>query len=335
MLEFAHGGETQAFAKSIGCKKDEIIDLSSNINFVKPKIKLGFSKINISSYPSYEELYLLIANNYKVKKEQIELFNGGSSAIFSLFKNLHLNHCTIYSPAYLEYKRAAKLFGYEIDLINRFEKKGGKIKKGSLVVFVNPSTPDGKIYNIHNLLKQCKAQDATILIDESFLDFTDAKSASRYIKKYKKLYILKSMTKFYANAGVRVGAIISNKKNIAKLKRYEPLWKLSEFDSAFLQEVLKDKSFKIKAKKKNHKNKKLLKNILLKSSLFEEVFQSKANLILAKLKNQTAKELQDKLKKHKILIRDCGNFDFLDSSFVRFAVKDKKSIEKLKVALNE
>lgn len=56
------------------------------------------------------------------KASQIELFNGGSSAIFTLFSHLNLKTCTIYSPAYLEYKKASLNFGYELNTINRFER---------------------------------------------------------------------------------------------------------------------------------------------------------------------------------------------------------------------
>lgn len=333
MKTFEHGGQIEKFALELGCEVDEILDLSSNINFIKPKINIDFNTLDISSYPTYDKLYEKIASNYEVQKDEIELFNGGSSAIFTLFRNLALKNCTIYSPAYLEYKKASLNFGYELDLINRFEDMSKVVKPNSLVIFVNPSTPDGNYYELEELMQNWMQNSCTILIDESFLDFCDKPSAIKYLKTYDKLYILKSMTKFYSSAGIRVGTIVSRKENIAKLKEFEPMWKLSQFDSIYLQESLSDKEFKAISKEINIKNKLELEEILKSSNLVEKIYESSANYLLVKLKDINASKFQELLKPYKIMVRDCSNFDFLDDSFVRVAVKSSSANERLKEAL--
>lgn len=335
MKTFEHGGQIEKFAFDLGCSVNEIIDLSSNINFVKPQINIDFNTLDISSYPTYDKLYEKISSNYGVSSSQIELFNGGSSAIFTLFKHLNLNSCTIYSPAYLEYKKASLNFGYELNTINRFEDINEKVKENSLIIFVNPSTPDGKYYDLEELMQTWIESSCTILIDESFLDFCDKASAIKYLETYDKLYILKSMTKFYSSAGIRVGTIVSTQQNIEKLKRFEPMWKLSQFDSNYLQSALDDKLFKNISKAINIKNKIELENILKESDLIEEIFESSANYLLVKLSNLSAKEFQEKLKPYKIMVRDCSNFDYLDERFVRIAVKSSSANEILQRALKE
>ena len=335
MKTFEHGGQIEKFAFDLGCKVSEIIDLSSNINFVKPQINVDFNTLDISSYPTYDKLYEKIAFNYGVQTSQIELFNGGSSAIFTLFKHLALQTCTIYSPAYLEYKKASLNFGYELHTINRFENIEENVKDNSLVIFVNPSTPDGKYYDLEELMKVWIEKSCTILIDESFLDFCDKPSAIKYLETYDKLYILKSMTKFYSSAGIRVGTIVSTKQNVEKLKRFEPMWKLSQFDSNYLQAALDDKLFKNISKAINIKNKIELENILKNSTLVEEIFESSANYLLVKLANLNAKEFQEKLKPYKIMVRDCSNFDYLDERYVRIAVKSSNANEILSEALKQ
>lgn len=341
MNKFQHGGDIDSFAKQLKCKKKEIIDLSSNINFVKPKINIDFNKLDISAYPKYEKLYKIISKEYGVKASEIELFNGGSSAIFTLFKHLNLKDCLIYSPAYLEYKKAAELFSYKLHKINRFKNiyEDENIIENSLVVFVNPSTPDGRYYDLNLLIKTWISKNCTIFIDESFLDFTQKKSIIKYLDSYDKLYILKSMTKFYSSAGIRVGTIISSKENMKKIKKKEAMWKLSSFDMKYLIEAMKNKDFKKESLFKNSRNKKLLFEVLSKylkkDSFVEKIYKSNANFFLVKLKQIDAKKLQIKLLKYKILIRDCSNFDFLDSSYVRIAVKNKSSIKTLKKAFKE
>ncbi|WP_072680627.1 aminotransferase class I/II-fold pyridoxal phosphate-dependent enzyme [Arcobacter sp. LA11] len=335
MKTYEHGGDINGFAKKLNCKIEDIIDLSSNINFIKPKIDTNFNTLEISSYPKYDTLYKTIAKNYKIKEKNLELFNGGSSGIFTLFRHLKLKNCVIYSPAYLEYKKAADIYNYKTTQINRFKNIYKDIPKNSLVIFVNPSTPDGKHYDLKKLFKIWKERDATVLIDESFLDFTNQSSSLKYLKEYKKLYILKSLTKFYSSAGIRLGIIISNRKNIDLIKKNEPMWKISQFDSRYIQEALKDKEFKNASLNKNDKNRKSLLKLLKKQSFIKKVYESEANFFLVKLKNIDAEELQNTLLKYKIMIRDCSNFTFLDNSYVRIAVKNQKSINILKKAFKE
>ena len=333
--QFSHGGDTLAFSKKIGSKQKEIIDLSSNINFIKPKIKIDLNKLDISNYPTYEKLSRIIAKKYSVKADEIELFNGGSSAIFSFFRYLNLKHCTIYSPAYLEYKKAAQTFGFKVDLINRFYDIKKEVEKDSLVVFVNPSTPDGGYYELDKLFNSWVEKNCTIFIDESFLDFTDKKSMIDKLKNYKKLYILKSMTKIYSSASIRVGTIISNSKNTKKLKEKEPLWKISHFDSIYLENAIKDKNFINKTIKITNKNKNYTIKHLQKFDFIKKIYKSEANYLLLELKDYKAKTFQKKLMPYKIMIRDCSNFDFLNDSFVRIAIKDKKAMKRFIEALKK
>ncbi len=333
MPNYKHGGNITAFANEIGCDVSEVIDLSSNINFIKPHINVDFNSLEIAPYPNYDKLENAIAELYHVQKEEVELFNGATTAIYSLFRELNLNHATLYAPCYLEYKKAAHAHNYSIEFINRFEDIEQEVKENSLVIFVNPSTPDGKFYDIEELMKKWIEKRCTLLIDESFLDFTPFESAIKYLKSYDKLYILKSMTKFYSSAGIRVGALLSNAKNIKAIKAKEPLWKISEFDSHYLQSALKDNSFIKKAREANEAHRKILESLLKSSPLVEKVYPSRANYLLIKLKNIDATELQKRLLPYKIMIRDCHNFDGLNNHYVRIAVKDNYAIKRLKEAL--
>lgn len=335
METYEHGGNIKQFAKQNNCNIEDIVDLSSNINFLKPKCSIDFNNLDISAYPNYEKLYKKVAKHYEVKNSQLELFNGGSSAIFSLFKELSLRKCVIYSPAYLEYKKAAIQHGYELHIINRFDDIYKKVPKDALVIFVNPSTPDGQYYNIHKLMKLWEKQNCTVLVDESFIEFCNKSSIVQYIKKYKNLYILKSMTKIFSAAGIRIGTLISNSKNIQKIQEKEPLWKISQFDMNYLLHVIKNKTFIDETKEITKENRKLLIKTLQQYTFIEKIFKSNANYLLIKLKGLTAKQLQRKLAQHHIMIRDCSNFDCLDENYVRIAIKSKDSIKKLKNALNK
>ena len=340
MTNYAHGGDITAFAKTCACEVKELIDLSSNINFVKPQIDIDFNALDISPYPNYDALHQAIASHYEIQSEELELFNGDSSAIFRLFehfKGRHKglpHHCTIYAPAYLEYKKAAEIFEYTLQIIDRFNNFDEEVQKGSLVIFVNPSTPDGMYYDMESLLKKWQANNCTVLIDESFIEFISYTSITPLLSQYENLYILKSLTKFFGAAGIRVGTLISQSNNIDELKKNEPLWKLSTFDSAYIQAVLQDVTFKSRSDIAQKKSKMYLMGILQKSLYIRTIYPSESNYVLVELKGITAKALQEKLLAFKIMIRSCENFDGLGEYHVRIAVKSLSDLSALKEAFH-
>jgi len=325
-----HGANIYKYAKKLKCKPNDIIDFSSNINLYNPKIDLDITTDMVVKYPdaTYKTLKKTISKNYKVKNSQLTLFNGATTAIFELFKTLKEKRVYLYAPLYGEYEKASK--GKKIIKIDRFESITKKVKKNSIVVFVNPSTPDGKYYDLDNLFSYWKKQNCSIILDESFLEFEQLKSLRDEINSYKKLYIIQSFSKFNSCAGVRVGAIFSHKKSASKFQT--PLWHLSAFDTIFLTKRLKDKKFKKTTHKLHKLRKKELYSILKNSNLFDEIYKSDSNFFLTKSKN--AKKIFKHLLKSKILTRTCSSFDFLDDDYLRFAVKNKINHKKLKSVLN-
>ena len=337
MTPYQHGGNITAFARSCGCRPDEVIDLSSNINFITPRIDVDFNALSIAPYPDYTDFYRTLAAHMGVSAEQMEVFNGGSSAIFSLYATFtsHLSPLTshltnvIYAPAYLEYKKAADRFGFNVQIVDRFSAMEAVVPEGSWVVFVNPATPDGAWYSMEPLLERWAARGCRVLVDESFLAFTPYPSASRFLEWYPDLYILTSMTKYFGAAGVRIGVVISREENIAALRRREPVWKLSAFDVAYIEAALRDGTFAARSAEGNRKAKGWLLERLASSPWVEQIYPGEANFVLVRLRGMTAAELQARLVPHRILVRDCANFDGLDAYHVRIAVKAIEQMEPL------
>ncbi|HIP60772.1 MAG TPA: aminotransferase class I/II-fold pyridoxal phosphate-dependent enzyme [Campylobacterales bacterium] len=328
MKKHSHGGDIYKFSKELKTSPEKIIDFSSNINPCKPKIALDFNSLDISKYADfkYTKLKKKLSYKYGVKPTQIALFNGASSAIQAILTSVD-TIVTIYAPAYSEYVKHAK----KVKLINRFKNLYEEPEKDSFVIFVNPSTPDGRYYDLERLFEIWKRQNNTVLIDESFLDFTPNTSS---FKNSNKLYILKSLTKFYSCAGVRVGIVLSSKQNIKTIEKTIPAWNISRYDENYIIEALKDKKFEKRTIENLAKDKKRLFKVLKSSKYIKKIYESDANFFLVKLKKIDASKLQKKCKKQKILIRNCDNFDFLDDRHVRFSVKGKKDVKRLAYVLS-
>jgi threonine-phosphate decarboxylase len=326
-----HGANIYKYAKKLGCSTEEIIDFSSNINPYQPAQTLTLTSSSVSRYAqsSYSELKKIIAKNYSINSSQIALYNGATVAIYALMNSLKRKDVFLYAPLYGEYEKASKQAKKHIYKINRLSDKMQKPTKNSIVIFVNPSTPEGKYRDMATLLKMWMQKDCVIIIDESFLEFEELPSCREKIQEYKKLYVIQSFSKFYGCAGVRIGAIFSHKKSIKKLA--QPLWNLSSFDVTFLQERLQDKLFKKKSRKLHKKQKAQLESILQESGLFQEILPSNANFILTY--STHAKEAFKHLLTHKILVRKCESFEYLNNNWLRFAIKSQEHQKHLKKAL--
>lgn len=336
-----HGGNIYAFAQQLACLTEQIIDFSANINPQQAVDLQSLLSVSLTAYsdPDYGLLKQTIIQRYPLPNNaDIEVFNGASAAIFALLRYLQPRDVVLYAPLYGEYQRLVERLGCQIHIINRLDCVGRvsdsvtqqTIPKGSTVIFVNPSTPDGALYDLPELLSQWQAANCQIIIDESFLDFCTTDSATAYLAQYQKLYIIKSLSKFYGCAGIRIGFIAACANFINDLKQLEPAWKLSSLDMAYMQQALANTDFIVQTRQQTETNRELLRQVLEDSGLFAEIYPSVANFLLARLPDgKDGYQLQSLLAPKRILIRVCENFVGLDKRYVRFAVKDKAAIEQL------
>ena len=232
-----HGGNIYQFARHLGCLPEQVLDFSSNINPEQAVDWRSLQQLSLGPYadPDYSLLKQAISHRYKMPANaDIEVFNGASAAIFALLRWIQPQDLVLYTPLYGEYAHIAGELGCQVHNIDRFKPLTADIPKSSTVIFVNPSTPDGQLYNLQERLAAWQAAECNIIVDESFLDFCVADSVAECIVGYDKLHIIKSLSKFYGCAGIRVGFIIAAAPVIKSLKRYEPAWKLSSFDMIYI-----------------------------------------------------------------------------------------------------
>jgi len=307
-----------------------VLDFSSNINPVQAVDSRCLQQIQLGPYadPKYSLLKQALRIRYPHPDGvAIEVFNGASAAIFALLRYSQPKDLVLYTPMYGEYAKIAGQLDCTLHNVDRFSAMTTDVPRNSTVIFVNPSTPDGTLYDMQDLLDQWQEASCTIIVDESFLDFCVTDSVAGHIARINKLYLVKSLSKFYGCAGIRIGFILAATQAIMELKRFEPAWKLSSFDMAYLQQALANTAFIGQTRQLTAYWRDLLIQVLRDSGLFEKIYPGQANFLLAKLAdNGDGNRLQQQLAASRILIRVCDNFTGLDKSHVRFAVKDDKAI---------
>lgn len=341
-----HGGNIYRFER----EGKEVLDFSSNINplGVPQKFtdiaKENFDKLTNYPDPYYIELREKIGEHNSVTKENIIVGNGATEILFLYMRAVKPKKVLVLAPCFAEYERALKSVGAQIEYFELKEKNNfypdiQTLKKKlegqhyDLFLFCNPNNPTGQLIkfdDVKDLAAICKKQDMKIFIDEAFIEFVENwKEKTAALLKNKDVFIMRAFTKFFAIPGLRLGYGISfDEELMNKLQAEKEPWTVNTFANLAGLVMLDDKDYIKKSEKwvaeeKNFLYKELSKNKNLK------VYKSECNFLLIKLLTTTSQEIQTKLLEKNILVRDASNFQFLDESYIRVAVKDREKNLKL------
>ena len=341
-----HGGNIYRFER----EGKDVLDYSSNINplGVPQKFidiaKENFDKLTNYPDPYYIELREKIGEHNSVTKENIIVGNGATEILFLYMRAVKPKKVLVLAPCFSEYVRALKSVGAQIEYFELKEKNNfypdiQTLKKKlegqhyDLFLFCNPNNPTGQLIkfdDVKDLAAICKKQDMKIFIDEAFIEFVENwKEKTAALLKNKDVFIMRAFTKFFAIPGLRLGYSISfDEELMNKLQAEKEPWSVNTFANLAGLVMLDDKDYIKKSEKwvaeeKNFLYKELSKNKNLK------VYKSECNFLLIKLLTTTSQEIQTKLLEKNILVRDASNFQFLDESYIRVAVKDREKNLKL------
>ncbi len=303
------------------------IDLSTNHNFLSPKAEIDLSKIKVNEATNYTKLYEVISKHYKLNRNFIELYSGINNALYKIIDSFSTKNCYVYAPTDTVYQETLYLKNINVEYINRYVDISHEIEENSIVIFQNPSVPDGSYYDLIPLLDYWAYKKAYVIIDESYLEFTPFESLSKYILNYSNLFILKSFEYFYNTPAIKTAFVISNEINIAKLKMYNTQHNISPYDNLYIQEMLKDGNFAKISKATNASSKAHLEQIVREYSIFNQTVYSYTNFMLIKLNGITGSELAILLDKFNIIVEDCSPYIYLDDGYVKITAKSSKQMK--------
>ena len=301
---------------------------------------------SISEYPDSNSLLLRGNLNWYtgIPKKQIVVGNGATEIIYN-FCQTFLNKNTsvlIPIPTFSEYETAAKLCGCKVsffktmNITKTLQSFITKIPKMGCVFLCNPNNPTGVLIQMEDMLKiisAAKKKSTIVFVDETFIELVPDSNQSviKHIKNFENLFILRSLTKSFGLAGVRIGYGIGSTQIINPLQKIKIPWNVSNIAQGAASAAICYHPFLDKTCKLIKKEKRFISSNLAKTKKFT-CFNSSTNFILVKTKIKS-KLLQKKLLKNKILIRDCSTFRGLDQNYIRIAVKTRKENVKLIKAL--
>ncbi|MGY5147008.1 MAG: pyridoxal phosphate-dependent aminotransferase [Candidatus Nitrosopumilus sp. bin_7KS] len=324
----------------------QITDFSSNVSpagtplTVKKSLKKNIE--NIKHYPDSSSSTVISSLEKYTKLEKSNLIVGnGAIEILYNFCFAFLSKKTkvlIPIPTFQEYEAVAKLNECQIsyfktmNLSENLDVFISKIPKNGCIFICNPNNPTGQLLSKKELLqiiKKAKKLSTIVFLDECFIEMVPESNESiiLYVKNYKNLFVLRSLTKSYALPGIRIGYAAGSKEIIDVLKKIQIPWSVNSLAQDAANTAIKNKSHLVKSNSIIKKELIFLRNKINKLKGFD-CYNSSTNFILIKTKKDST-QLQKKLLEQKILIRDCKNFRGLDNHHIRIAVKSHKDNLKL------
>ncbi len=354
-----HGGKVFDFARSHSCDPSEVLDFSANINplGLSPMAKAAILE-NLDDIVHYPDRFCavlreMLALQYRLKAGQVLIGNGATELIHLIPRALGLKKILLPTPSFSEYERAAALAGADVLFMPLREENDYRLDVRVLVDWINdhknngidavflcnPNNPTGHLLSkqeITSILKAAFHLGVLVILDEAFIDFTDAPSFVGEICWYINLIVVRSFTKFYAMPGLRAGYLAANAKTVSQIEAIKAPWSVNHLALVAAAAGLADAAYIQATHQLINTERSYLSEALSKLPGIT-VFPSSSNYLLFKLGRGTpdADELSKRLGPAKILIRSCESFCGLSDRHVRIAIRTHQENEVLIEKLRE
>ena len=315
-------------------ERNERVD-EFNLNTMK--VLKEISSFDLRTYPDTYYLYKSIASWLKVKENNVLITEGADGSllrIFNVFVDKGDKVLTL-EPGYAMYPVYCRMFKAKYIPIklkpsnndDYYEKlkKMIKLHKPKIVAIANPNQPIEAFLNLKELNEICKLANkykSIFVVDEAYYHFNKV-TAKSLIKKYKNLIVVRTFSKAFGLAGLRVGYTISDERNIGFLKSIKPIYEINSINIKIILFFLKN--LKIMRQYVNDVN--ISRNILIK--FFQKykinVYGKFSNTVLIEFSNlNTAKLMAKKLYQKKYIVRF---MNFQNKGFIRLTLSGKKIIK--------
>jgi cobyric acid synthase CobQ/L-threonine-O-3-phosphate decarboxylase len=349
MQTFEHGGNIHKALRETARDSREIIDFSANINplgppeWFRPLISSQLEYLVHYPDPDNSEFIQAISEHTGVAVDRIVAGNGTTELLCLIARVLPAKRAVIPVPSYVDYVRAARLAGLPVATVPLDEKRDfavdcqellAAIRPGDLVIIATPNNPTGRTVDRDSLValsRECP--ECYFLIDEAFLDFLD--DARSLGDQATNMLTMNSMTKFYGVPGLRIGYALLPPPLAELVRQNLPPWTVNTLAQAVGSRALRDREYQAETRKVCSR---LRRDLVDELAAFPQlkVYPSAANYLFIKIKSGgDATDLASFCLARGIMIRNCGNYDGLDSSFFRIAVRTGKENMQLVAVLRD
>ncbi len=327
-----HGALDFSELERLGLHPDDVLDFSVNSNPFGPSplVQRALSTLPLDRYPDRESLALrrALSQRLGISSEQILIGNGTAELIWlAAFAFLHAgDDVLLLGPTFGEYGHSARLMGstlhaslarpetcfaFNVPEITR------KLDSANFraVFLCNPNNPTGQMLPLEvlNLWAQ-KYPDTLFIVDEAYIAFVPVMESALSIRR-ENILILRSMTKDYSLAALRLGYAIADEHLIQALVNVRPAWNVNALAQAAGLAALQDESHQRETLTQLQNEKQALITGL--KDLGYAPVPSQTHFFLLPVGNGA--DFRQRLLARGVLVRDCASFGL--PAYVRIATR--------------
>ena len=329
MLNGYHGGNDLGL--------DIELDFSANLNplgmseAICRAVKASATKWEIYPDPRCQSLRSKLSEKLNIPSERIVCGNGADDLIYRIVSALRPEKALICSPSFSEYSKALSeskciICEHLLRAEDSFRVTNNiidKIPGMDIVILASPNNPTGLIIEpnlLERIARECLKKDAYFLCDESFIGFSgNSRELTALNCMNEKVIVLRSFTKLFAIAGLRLGYAVCGSIEMAeRIADTGQYWSVSAPAQEAGEAALDEEEYLRHTVELIKEEREYLAGEL--ASMGVKVFPSDVNFILFK----ACRDLGELLLKEKILIRSCADYRGLGDDYFRTAVRTKR-----------
>ncbi|MEW6220348.1 MAG: aminotransferase class I/II-fold pyridoxal phosphate-dependent enzyme [Thermodesulfobacteriota bacterium] len=344
-----HGGDILATARRLGCRVDELVDLSSNLSPLGPPpdllLHLAGHLPQIACLPETgsETLQAAFAQAHGLPAEAVLVGSGTTEFIFALPAALGRGRTLVIGPTYSDYALASEWAGRQVrhwllssaeDFRFRPEQLLEDLAPGDLVALCNPNNPTGGLVASRELRQLAAAAPRSLfLVDETYRPFCTGDSLLSEALPAN-LLVLASFSKIYSIPGLRLGFLAGAPDLLQRLESQRRPWgvnRLAQLAGLYLLAHGRAQEEAVRAYLAQARPA-LVAGLAGLPGV--RPLPGRAHFVLCWLAaGQSAAWLRTMLLERRVMIRDCSSFVGLDDRYFRVSAGPPAANQALLAAL--
>ncbi len=293
----------------------DLIKLNTNENPYPPSPRVlaavrreTASSLRLYPDPVARELRDLAAATYRVRPENVMAGNG-SDELLSILMRCYVDEgdCVAYPvPTYTLYETLIAIqggrslvFPYPDD----FTIPSALHSQSSRVtILCNPNAPSGTLAPLSEIARLARSVSGLLIVDEAYVDFADSdESAIALVKQFPNLVVLRTFSKAFSLAGMRVGLAFGAEEVVRNMVKVKDSYNLCRLSLAAASAALHDMDWMRRNVRRIQRTRETLVRGLRKLGFM--VHASQANFVMAQLNGDSLRWLHDGLRERGILVR--------------------------------
>jgi threonine-phosphate decarboxylase len=182
---------------------------------------------------------------------------------------------------------------------------------------------------MQRLIEMAAQHSVTVLLDEAFIDYCPAVSWTHRSTERTNLIVFRSVTKFFAIPGLRVGYAVGKSSSVEAMNRFIAPWPITNIASDAVCAALKDESYAEESRLANERRRVAMESDLARLKI--ATYPSNANFLLLRFPAAIDVTLLWKkmIAREQIVLRSCSSFEGLAQGHLRVAVRSEPENERL------